>query len=571
MSAIAPDAVVPTARKPSIFNDRRRLAIFLLGIGSGLPYAVVTGTLNAWFQAAHISTATIGVLAWSSLAYSFKFLWSPALHKTAMPMFKRFGLRRSWFFPLQALNALCFLGFSLLDPHTSLLAIAGVAVVAAILSATFDIVLDAWRIETARDQADVDALSTLYQAGYRSAAFIGGAGALILSDHIGWQPVLAILGVIMALALAGPIIAPEPPRPESAGAHVSALEAKHARPTLAQDYSVAWRNIVLAIVVLGWAWAFWTLGSFMIASLIHPDAGTAGAFTVSMGPLIVLATVFTPAFGALWLMRERAHPVTISMPAFPPKVQGVADAMFGAIIAPMLELISRLRWVSLLALGIILSYHFPHTVWGSFAYPFYMGNEHGALGHTQSEVAFASKMIGVLATIGGIALGGFLLRWMGRMPALTIACMVASAANLFFADLAIGAPMMNAFLGFTHLDFLFTPFGERGYSVAQLTFAIAGENITIGFASVVYIAYLTSIINPKFATVQAALLGSLTILIGQLGKPALGELIETQGFAYVFTVTAIIGVIPVILCGIEWWREWSKQRQEAASAAAPAE
>lgn len=375
----------------------------------------------------------------------------------------------------------------------------------------------------------------------------------------------------MALTLVGSIIAPEPRRPEAGGTHFSALEAKHARPTLTQDYSVEWRNVVLAIVVAGWAWAFWTLGSFMITSLIHPDAGTAGAFTLSMGPLIVLATVFTPAFGALWLMRERAHPVRIGVPALPPKAQGVADAMFGAIIAPMLELISRLRWLSLLALGIILSYHFPHTIWGSFAYPFYMGTEHGALGHTQTEVAFASKIVGVLATIGGIALGGMLLRWMGRMPALTIACLVASAANLFFADLAVGAPVMNAFLGFTHLDFLFTPFGERGYSVAQLTFAIAGENITIGFASVVYLAYLTSIINPKFATVQAALLGSLTILIGQLGKPALGEMIETQGFAYVFTVTAMIGIIPVVLCGIEWWREWRKPKEGAAPAPAPAE
>lgn len=185
MSAVAPAADAPPAAKRSIFNDRRRLAILLLGIASGLPFAVVSGTLNAWFTASKISTATIGVLAWSSLAYSFKFLWSPALHRTAAPLFKRFGLRRSWFFPLQALNAVCFLGFSLLNPSTSLLAIAGLAVVAAFLSATFDIVLDAWRIETAENQVDVDALSTLYQAGYRSAAFIGGAGALILADIVG--------------------------------------------------------------------------------------------------------------------------------------------------------------------------------------------------------------------------------------------------------------------------------------------------------------------------------------------------------------------------------------------------
>jgi MFS transporter, PAT family, beta-lactamase induction signal transducer AmpG len=185
-------------------------------------------------------------------------------------------------------------GFATLDPTTDLLAIAGIAVLASFISATFDIVLDAWRIETARDKEDIDALSTLVQAGYRSAAFVGGAGALILSDHMSWNVVIMVLALIMALTLVGSIIAPEPKH-----AGISALAAKTETNL---RYDQKGRNIVVGLVSLGWLWAFWTLGSFMVDSLLHPETTKAGPFTLTMGPLIVAATVLGPALGAVWLI-----------------------------------------------------------------------------------------------------------------------------------------------------------------------------------------------------------------------------------------------------------------------------
>lgn len=557
-AAISADAA-PKARKPSIFNDRRRLAMLMLGFASGLPFTVVGGTLAAWFTAKGVSTATIGILSWSALAYSFKFLWSPALHRTAAPFFARYGLRRGWFLPLQAIQVLLLLGFATLDPTTNLLAIAGLAVLASFVSATFDIVLDAWRIETARDKEDIDALSTLVQAGYRSAAFVGGAGALILSDHMSWNVVIVVLALIMGLTLVGSIIAPEP---QHAGVSAKAAQAETDR-----RFDRTGRNIVVGLVSLGWLWAFWTLGSFMIDSLLHPETSKAGPFTLTMGPLIVAATVLGPALGAVWLVwfhKPRAADAAPE-PKLPDWLQAASDGLFGSVIEPMIDLIERLRWVALLALAIILSYRFADNIWGSFAYPFYMGAEHGALGHTATEVAFASKMIGVVAIIAGIAGGGLLLKFIGRMPALVVAAMLAAATNLLFADLASGAPGMDAFLDFTHLDALFGAFGENQLRMARLTIAILGENLAVGFASVVYLAYLTSMINPKYAAVQAALLGSLTMLVGQLGRPWLGALIESDGFAYVFVLTAGIGLIPVALSGLEWWRQSRLPKTDAAT------
>ena len=563
-AAITADASAAHPRKPSIFNDRRRLAMLMLGFASGLPFTVVGGTLAAWFTAKGISTATIGILSWSALAYSFKFLWSPALHRTAAPFFARYGLRRGWFLPLQAIQVVLLFGFATLDPKTNLLAIAGIAVLVSFISATFDIVLDAWRIETARDKDDVNSLSTLVQAGYRSAAFIGGAGALILSDHMSWNVVLAILALIMALTITGSLIAPEP--------KYAGVSAKAANADIGRRFDREGRNIVVGIVALGWLWAFWTLGSFMLDSLVHPETSKPGPFTLTMGPLIVVATVLAPALGAVWLLwfhKPKTQPAA-QPTKLPPWLQSASDGLFGSVIEPMIDLIERLRWAALLALAIILSYRFADNIWGSFAYPFYMGAEHGALGHSATEVAFASKMIGVVAIIAGITGGGLLLKWMGRMPALVVAAGLAAATNLLFADLATGAAGMDAFLGFTHLEALFGGFGDNQLRMARLTVAILGENLAVGFASVVYLAYLTSMVNPKYAAVQAALLGSLTMLIGQLGRPWLGALIESDGFAYVFLLTAAIGLVPVALSAAEWYRQSRLSGTEVENEAPPA-
>jgi PAT family beta-lactamase induction signal transducer AmpG len=233
--------------------------------------------------------------------------------------------------------------------------------------------------------------------------------------------------------------------------------------------------------------------------------------------------------------------------------------MFGAVVLPMMELIGRMGWATVSALLLILTYRFADSIWGSFAYPFYMGSTGGALGHTATEVALASKMIGVAAVIAGIVAGGVLVRLMGRMPALVLAAVLAAATNLLFADLARGAPSMDAFLGLTRLDDLYAVTG-LDLRMARLTTAIMGENLAVGFASVVYVAYLSSIVNPRFAAVQYALLGSLTMLIGQLGRPAVGAMIEVEGFASVFVLTALLGLVPVGLSMFEWLRQSRETR-----------
>ena len=172
--------------------------------------------------------------------------------------------------------------------------------------------------------------------------------------------------------------------------------------------------------------------------------------------------------------------------------------------------------------------------------------------YTGDDVASPRPSAG--AVIAGLALVQ-LITVLGRMFTLTLA-LLAAATNLLYADLAVGGTAMQAgsdLIGFTRLINFMAPFGSEG--LARLTFTIMWENLAIGIAGAAYIAWLSSIVNKQYAAVQYALLASLTLLVGTLGRGALGEMIEDRGYYYVFIFTALIGVIAVVLCILEWIRE----------------
>ncbi|MEL6323970.1 MAG: hypothetical protein AAFQ84_07045, partial [Pseudomonadota bacterium] len=245
-------------------------------------------------------------------------------------------------------------------------------------------------------------------------------------------------------------------------------------------------------------------------------------------------------------------------------------SLFRAIFDPFMDLMQRLRWGVILVLLLALTYRFTDAVWGSFAYPFYLGENYGAIGHSLTDVGIASKFFGVIATILGSLLGAVLIATLGRMPVFFIGGIVAAVTNLLYADLAAGAAALDGFLSFTRLETPLVAFAEwagkiqpgditiaadQGQRLARLMLTIFAENIAGGLALVAMTAYLTSIVNPRFAAVQYALLASLTMLIGTLGRPWLGELIEQRGFYYVFIVTFWLGGVAVVLSAIEWWRQ----------------
>lgn len=551
-------------------------AMLLLSFAAGIPYGVVLGTLNAWFTEAKVDVSQAGVLSFVILAYSFKFIWAPGFQKASHPIKTPFGARRSWLITFQLLIAVLIGVLAMTNPVTSLGLVAAAALAIAILSATHDIVLDAWRIEVARDDEDLDLMSALYQFGYRIAGLLTGALALVAAARIGWPATIGALAVLMAISMFGTFVAPEPAERQTKEAGALARESglpRQLRQWASSGVMLAWAIAISMLLIYMWNYLTFTPPT--------PEQVEAGAATGPMrptifvrtqAPVVVALTVLLPALVATFLLRR---PRNQTMEAAPKNVvESVGDAIFGSVIAPLMDLVQRLGWAFILIFALILTYRFADLVWGSFAFFFYLDDRFGALWMTNDEVAVASKTFGVIMTIAGSGLGAIALVFLGRMPCLLIGALLAGATNLLFADLAAGryiaetatflptegGDAVTAFMAFTGLDHLLNLippiFGlENRPELTRLMGAIAGENLAVGFASVASVAFLTSIVNPKYAAVQYALLASLTMLIGSLGRAWLGELIETDGYYTVFVTTFWIGMIPVVLVAIEWARQ----------------
>ena len=165
-----------------------------LGFSAGLPLLLVLGTLSFWLREAGLDRTTIGYLSWVGLAYAFKWLWSPLVDRMPLPLLTRWlGRRRSWLLLSQGLVMAGLVGMAFNDPQLALAPVVWCALAVAFGSATQDIALDAFRIESADVQHQA-ALAATYQTGYRLAMIWAGAGVLWVAARAevagvsGYQP-----------------------------------------------------------------------------------------------------------------------------------------------------------------------------------------------------------------------------------------------------------------------------------------------------------------------------------------------------------------------------------------------
>ncbi|MBU6267504.1 MAG: hypothetical protein KGN34_08185 [Sphingomonadales bacterium] len=517
------------------------------GFSSGLPYALLIGTLNAWLGEEKINLATIGVLSWIGLSYSFKFLWSPLVDRVALPGLEKLGRRKSWIFLCQVLLVASFLGLALTDPAHAIGRFALIAFVAALASATQDVAVDAWRIEVSDEATPVELLSAIYQFGYRIASIVGGALALVLAARMAWPVVYALMACLVLLIALLTLRAPDTPR----GA-AGTLQEVLARPG---ELAPQARALALIVVLAGWGWAIATLLHFMVTVL---DPATAGAkppsvadFTRTVGPWIVFATVGVPLVVAAVTNALKGRRVAVlTVPdGGGGAVRNAANHLYTALVSPLAELAGRIGWGVLIVFGLILTYTLCYNIWGSFAFPFYLN----FLKYSKDEVAFASKLFGIFMTMLGISLGGYSFARLGRMPTILVGAMLPILGNFVYADLAEGAVHIDAVGRFTGLNALFGLFGFDARMV-RLLLAISFENVSTGLAGAAFVAYLSGIVSRQYTAVQYALLSSLTFLIGSLGRGVAGEAFDRYGYAPVFRWTAAAGLVAVAFVLLEWAR-----------------
>jgi MFS transporter, PAT family, beta-lactamase induction signal transducer AmpG len=176
-----------------VFQNRKMAALLLLGFSSGLPLYLTSDTLQAWLTIEQVDLKTIGFATLLSFPYTLKFLWAPLIDRFSLPFLDR---RRSWIAITQFLLGLGLLGMSFQSPRLSLPLLAGFAVVVAFLSATQDIVFDAYRTDVLEEQ-EVGNGAAIGVFGYRIALLVTNGLALILADHLGWPLVYRLLALLM--------------------------------------------------------------------------------------------------------------------------------------------------------------------------------------------------------------------------------------------------------------------------------------------------------------------------------------------------------------------------------------
>ena len=207
-----------------VYTQPASWRMLALGFSAGLPLLLVLGTLSFWLREAGIDRTTIGYLSWVGLAYAFKWVWAPLVDRLPLPgLTRRLGRRRSWLLLSQLLIAAGLLGMASQNPQLALTPMVWSALVVAFGSATQDIALDAYRIESASVQEQA-ALAATYQTGYRLAMIWAGAGVLWVATlaqgaQLGyavraWQVAYSVMAACMLVGIVTVLLSPEPqPRP----------------------------------------------------------------------------------------------------------------------------------------------------------------------------------------------------------------------------------------------------------------------------------------------------------------------------------------------------------------------
>ena len=480
--------------------DRRVLILALLGFSAGLPILLIFSSLSLWLLEAGVERKAVTFFSWAALGYSFKFVWAPLVDRMPLPALTAWlGQRRSWLLLAQLGVVVALLGMAGVDPAgggTSLVYMAALAVLLGFSSATQDVVIDAYRIESA--PADMQALlSSAYIAGYRVGMIVAGAGALYLASYWGstkevyvfgaWQQTYTAMAAAMGIGIVTNLLMAEPERPASA------------------VWSAA-GNLRLFAVFAGGVGAFVAVFFWLgqaSQSLFEPSG---------LGPLSSLL------LEALRLAVALAAALSVGRVLV---AAGVAQAEVArqTWVVPVQDFFgrygARTAWLLLALIGL---YRISDIVLGVISNVFYAD-----MGFSKIEIANAVKTYGVIIGIVGGFLGGILATRWGVMRCLFWGAVMAALTNLAFVALA-----------------------QAGHNLPLMYAVVSADNLAAGFASAAFVAFLSSLVNVSFTATQYALFSSLmTLLPKSLGGYS-GGMVDALGYPGFFVVTSLMG-LPVIV------------------------
>ena len=483
----------------------RLIAVTVLGFASGLPLALTGQAMQAWLSADGIDIATIGFLSLVGLPYTFKFLWAPLMDRFEPPWL---GRRRGWLVLSQLALAGALVWMASTPPSSSLAAFALLACLVATLSASQDVVVDAYRTDLL-PAAERGMGSSLAVLGYRLAMILSGGIAFIWADPRqgggwSWPEVYRAMALFMVgAALVSALLIPklvDAARPASVARNdllgFLAVAASVAVGFLATRY---------AFSPLAREWVLPLFGTGMEASLRERWADLVALF-VGIG--------FTLPLVAWTARRARFETLLGGLKSY------FAQPGAGPFLA------------------FIVLYKLPDAFAGALLTPFLLQ----AVQFTTAEVGVVNKVIGLWLTILGALLGGALMIRLGLWRALLLFGILQMLSNLGFWWLAVNGRGALPGLTLPPFDWGFVMLAEATPVDGGLLLAIASENITSGMGTAAFLAFLMSLCNRRFSATQFALLSAFASVGRVWVGPFAGVLAQSIGWPSFFIVSTIVAL-----------------------------
>ncbi|MEA5669457.1 MFS transporter [Stenotrophomonas sp. ATCM1_4] len=478
---------------------RRLFVILLLGFASGLPLALTGGAMQAWLTVEGLDLVTLGFLSLIGIPYTFKFLWAPLIDRFDLPLL---GRRRGWIVLMLFALAAALLVMSSLSPSRNLGLFASVAVVVACLSATLDVVIDAYRTDLLQP-AERGLGGSLTVLGYRLAMVLSGGITLIWAEQ--WQSWPQVYRVMASLAAVVGVLALVlmPPLPARFKAPVSKASSE------------VWGFLAL---VLGVAAGAWLAHQLLVLVGLDPDSSDRWVRLVFVITQIAAAMVL--GLGVTrWV---RFETLNASLRSY----FGMRGA--GAFLA------------------LVVLYKVGDAFALSLSTPFLLKGMH----FSQAEVGLANKTIGLLMTIVGAIVGGFFLLRLRLSTAVIAFGVLQLVSNLGFYLLAregagawgtVEVPAFNLLI--VHLD---TPTPMDGL----LLFALSLDNFAGGMGTAAFVALLSGLCGTRFSATHYALLSAFATLGRVFVGPFAGVLADAYGWQVFFLVSVVVGMPGLLMA---WW------------------
>lgn len=487
------------------FLHPRVITMLFFGLSAGIPLLLIFSSLGLWLREAGVERATVTFFSWAALGYSFKFVWAPLVDCLPLPFLtRRLGRRRAWILVSQLAIMTSILLMASTDPASGLSQLKLMAFAAVLLgfsSATQDIVIDAYRIESANSELQA-LMSSTYIAGYRIGMLISGAGSLFIAGYLGseiesynysaWQTTYVCMALVMLIGVATTLIIKEPE-------HNRNIEIKYLTITYIKFFAI------FLLAVIGF------IISFVLTSEI------ASIWKEALNSIFNNHAISN--FCIEFLRLVIGVIVAFLLTALSIKIKFIEQQVIEeSYIAPVSDFFQRYGLkLALLLLALIGLYRISDIVLGVIANIFFQ-----ELGYSKIEIASVVKTFGLFMTILGGFLGGILSVRFGVIKILFVGALLTVITNLLFMLLAI-----------------------QGYDIRLLYLVISADNLSAGLASAAFVAFLSRLTNISFTAMQYAIFSSLMTLLPKLIGGYSGSIVENIGYTQFFLVASLMG-LPVL-------------------------